>query len=820
MDNPVDVAFMPGGERIFTTTFLQHPAAGRRDGLIHAVYGGVYGKVHDVIDGHVRTGPELMPVLAHLGPSASCGLTRYESAAFGMEYADNLFSCSFNLHKVFRHVITPDGATFKSRDEDFVACDHVDFHPTDIIEDADGSLLIVDTGGWYKLCCPTSQLGKPDVLGAIYRVRRTDGVKVEDPRGLRIEWEKLTAAELASMLGDERPAVRKRAMAAIGKMRESVPALAKLVDSSPVLRARLSATWVLCQIDDPAARAALREFAITPDADVRNVALHAIGLWRDRGAVEALFEPLARPAPATRRAAAEALGRIGDARAVPKLLAAFTEPVDRVLEHSLIYALIEIGDARAVAAFVGDENVAVRRAAMIALDQLGGLQPDVVAAELSSADAALREAAAWIVTRHADWGETLAKTLRQRMEAPNLGDAERADLRRQLSNLAAGSSAIQQLLVEVAGDVAAPLQRRQVALGAMGQTGFKEVPQAWLDGLTKLLGDADAAIAGAAAGTLRKLNPKNAAALMADLLKAAGRADLADGARLDSLAVLPAHTSKEARPLPAALVEFVVGNLDTKKPAPQRLAAAEVLGRSKLGREQWPAVLGAVRVAGPLELDRILSAFDQASADDAVALKLIAALGETKASASLRVDALRVRLKRFGPDVQEKAKPLLARLAPDAAAQRAHLDELAAKLGEGDVRRGQLVFNSTKAACASCHAIGYLGGHVGPDLTRIGSIRQERDLLESIVYPSASFVQSFEPVIVSTVDGDVQAGLLRKNDGEEVVLLTGPDQERRIPRKDVEDMRPGTTSLMPAGLDQQLSGQELADLVAFLRACK
>ena len=45
MDNPVDVVFTPGGERIFTTTFLQNPGGGLRDGLIHAIYGGVYGKV-------------------------------------------------------------------------------------------------------------------------------------------------------------------------------------------------------------------------------------------------------------------------------------------------------------------------------------------------------------------------------------------------------------------------------------------------------------------------------------------------------------------------------------------------------------------------------------------------------------------------------------------------------------------------------------------------------------------------------------------------------------------------------------------------------
>src|SRR2546421_391255 len=40
------------------------------------------------------------------------------------------------------------------------------------------SLLVVDTGGWYKLCCPSSQLAKPDVLGAIYRVRKHGAPKL------------------------------------------------------------------------------------------------------------------------------------------------------------------------------------------------------------------------------------------------------------------------------------------------------------------------------------------------------------------------------------------------------------------------------------------------------------------------------------------------------------------------------------------------------------------------------------------------------------------------------------------------------------------
>ena len=92
---------------------------------------------------------------------------------FGDGYRDNFFATLFNLQKVTRHVLEPSGGTFKSRDSDFVVSDNRDFHPTDVLEDADGSLLVVDTGAWYKLCCPTSQLAKPDVLGAIYRVRRT-----------------------------------------------------------------------------------------------------------------------------------------------------------------------------------------------------------------------------------------------------------------------------------------------------------------------------------------------------------------------------------------------------------------------------------------------------------------------------------------------------------------------------------------------------------------------------------------------------------------------------------------------------------------------
>src|SRR6185503_2925278 len=179
--------------------FFETPAAGLRDGLIHAIYGGVYGKPHeDVVEGHPRTG-DLMPMLAHLGPAAPAGIVRYSARVFGDEFRDNLFLCCFNLHKITRHVLVPAGSTYSTKDSDFLVSDNTDFHPTDILEDADGSLLVVDTGGWYKLCCPTSQLHKPDVLGAIYRIRRSEAPKVEDPCGVKLDVANLAASKAAEL---------------------------------------------------------------------------------------------------------------------------------------------------------------------------------------------------------------------------------------------------------------------------------------------------------------------------------------------------------------------------------------------------------------------------------------------------------------------------------------------------------------------------------------------------------------------------------------------------------------------------------------------
>ena len=107
-------------------------------------------------------------------------------------------------------------------------------------------------------------------------------------------------------------------------------------------------------------------------------------------------------------------------------------------------------------------------------------------------------------------------------------------------------------------------------------------------------------------------------------------------------------------------------------------------------------------------------------------------------------------------------------------------------------------------------------GRIGPDLTNVGRIRSRRDLLEAVVYPSASLVRSYEPTAVETKRGRTYNGIVRRETAEDITLALGADQEVTLKRSSVESMRPGKVSIMPAGIDKILSPGELADLVAFL----
>ena len=814
MDNPVEVVFTPGGERIFTTTFLQHPAGGQRDGLIHAVYGGVYGKPRDDLERYPRTG-DLMPILTHLGAAAPCGFARLESDEFGAEFKDNLVTALFNMHKVTRHILEPAGATFRSRDEDFLVCDDLDFHPTDLIEDADGSLIVVDTGGWYKLCCPTSQLWKPDLLGAIYRVRRTGAHRIADARGLKLDWSRPSARELAERLADGRVAVRKRAAAALAdRGREAVTAIVAVGRKAHSARTRRAATWALSRLTVPEARKAGRTFLTDADEHVRQAAIHTASVWRDRGAVSQLTQLLTSPSLHNRRAAAEALGRIGDRSAVAPLLAAASMPHDRVLEHSLIFALIEIADPIGTRAGLDGASPSTRRAALIALDQMegGDLRPEDVTVLMTSGDRVLRESAAWIVNRHPAWGPALEDVLRVRLAQAHLSPSGHETLQRQLVRFSHHGS-IQAMMAAGLRDDAIAGDTKRTILRAMAGSGLKSMPAVFATQLARLLAHPDAQLIRETVAAARALPGRDA--LEAELNRVGRTESLPDDVRLEALAALPNGLAS----VDPAIFDFLLSHLPTHIPVRDRTLAADVLARANMTVEQLDVLTDALPTVGPMELERVLGAFARFH-DERTVGRLVQILRQVPSASALNQDTLKKQFAKAGESVRAQIAELCTDLTAQNERRKDKFEALLATLDKGDVRRGQLVFNSPKAACSSCHAIGYLGGTVGPDLTRIARIRSRRDLLEAILFPSASFVRSYEPVAVITVQGQSYNGVLRKDTHAEIVLATNAEEEIRIPREDIEQLQTGTVSIMPAGMDEQLTRQELSDLLTFLEAAR
>jgi putative heme-binding domain-containing protein len=401
----------------------------------------------------------------------------------------------------------------------------------------------------------------------------------------------------------------------------------------------------------------------------------------------------------------------------------------------------------------------------------------------------------------------LAKSLAPALRGSLGREAAAADLSR-LFVLVSTAPAGRSLVAETLGNTSAPTALRLASLEAMRSARPKSPPQEWVETLAQVLGDpGSTALHGAAISAASAIGAGKD--LDAQLQRLGRDASAASPVRIAALAALPAGWKAGAED-----VAFLAKAVSTRIPG-----AADALGRAAVSTEQLGRVLEAVRDAGPMELPRLLPAMERLETEESAGA-FVRALATSKARAALRPELLRAAVKNRPEPVKAEAERLLESLQSGRAAERKHLAELKAALPEGDIRRGQNVFNSAKAACIQCHRLGYQGGDVGPDLTAIGTVRSHDDLLEAVVYPSASFVRSYEPMTVATKDGEERTGILRRDDERGVELLTGPGTSLDLRREDITEMRPSTVSLMPAGLEEQLTPQDLADLLAFLKNTK
>ena len=567
MDNPVEVCFTPTGEMLGTVNLMYSRPRG--DCLVHWQHGGVYPR-EDFADSlgveFVRTGP-LLAEVHNFGHVAVSGLCAARGGMFGGPDGGagppSLFVTQFNTHRVVRLRLDIAGPSFTvAAADDFLVSDDTDVHPTDVLEDADGSLLVIDTGGWFRIGCPQSQVSKPDIRGSIIRVRRTAAPRVDDPRGRRLEWRQATVTNLVERLGDARPAVVDRAAAALV--------------------------------------ARLRTPAATADA------------WREMATVAV------RQSPAVRRRLAGTLARIDTPAAV---------------------------------------------------DMLVGLTRD--------ADPHVRQTAI------------------------------RAALYTDFSRLPGGDALATSVIDEIRGG--SPLAR---------------------------------CVALATAGRLAATRPTVAAAVV-----------------------------------------------DVAGPA-----VTDILGRHALA---YALISSGGREAAARGL---------ASSDEAV-----------RDAAATALETL-----RRSPTAPEAGRwleiPAAAPGRPLSGAERDHLVATEAALPPGDADRGRELFISAQAACSKCHRVGAVGGEVGPDLSTIGRSRSRRDLLESILYPSASYARGFASYTIVTQDGKARSGIILGESPTHVRLGINAATAERVAVHDIEEIHATDLSIMPADVARQLSQQQLADLVAHLQS--
>jgi putative membrane-bound dehydrogenase-like protein len=245
MDNPVEIDFTDEGEVLGTVNiFYNRP---RVDCFMHWQYGGAYPHRPQILD-EIKVTGELLPPTYRLGHVAVAGTLRYRSGAFDYRWQNQFFAAEFNTGKVIRLETQPAGSTFSVEQREFLTSSNRDFHPTDIVEDADGSLLVLDTGGWYYRGCPTSQHAKPDILGGIYRVRRDGMTSLVDPRGLRIAWPDLAARDLINYLRDTRPIVRDKAISECARRGESLVSQLSVAPAAIDLVQRRNVVWLLTRL--------------------------------------------------------------------------------------------------------------------------------------------------------------------------------------------------------------------------------------------------------------------------------------------------------------------------------------------------------------------------------------------------------------------------------------------------------------------------------------------------------------------------------------------------------------------------------------------
>jgi putative heme-binding domain-containing protein len=131
----------------------------------------------------------------------------------------------------------------------------------------------------------------------------------------------------------------------------------------------------------------------------------------------------------------------------------------------------------------------------------------------------------------------------------------------------------------------------------------------------------------------------------------------------------------------------------------------------------------------------------------------------------------------------------------------------------GDAAKGRQVFDRV---CAKCHKLNSVGHDVGPDLATIRN-RPPELILPDIIMPNKSIAQGYESYVVETRSSGIIEGVLGPQSPTTITIRHEEGKEDIIRREDINDMHVTNLSGMPADLEKQVSVQEMADLLKYIK---